>query len=219
MPDLPNFDDAYGYENGFYLSCHPRRMGKLLAHYELYKMILDLPGAVVECGIFKGASFARFSMFRNLFETAESRKMVGFDIFGVFPETNHEPDQEVLKVFLESAGSESYSKTQIEEVLRRKGCEPNTELIPGDITSTVPIYARTHPEFRIALLNLDVDVLEPNEVILNAFWDRMVSGGVLVLDDYGIFPGATKAVDDFFESKGNSIKKFPYANSPSYIVK
>ena len=67
MIELPDFSQTFTYENNFYLSCSPERIGKLLAHYELYKLTRDLPGAMVECGVFKGASLARFSMFRDLF--------------------------------------------------------------------------------------------------------------------------------------------------------
>ena len=42
------------YENGFYLTSKPYRMGNIMAHYEIYKMITDLPGEVVECGVYKG---------------------------------------------------------------------------------------------------------------------------------------------------------------------
>ena len=47
-----DFDKAWDYENGFFLTSHPTRIGKLLAHYELYKRIVELPGQVVECGVF-----------------------------------------------------------------------------------------------------------------------------------------------------------------------
>ena len=67
MIKLPDFTKDFDYENNFYLSCDITRISKILAHYELYKKVIDLPGEIVECGIFKGASFARFAMFRELF--------------------------------------------------------------------------------------------------------------------------------------------------------
>ena len=47
-------DNKMNYENGFYLTSEPYRMGNILAHYELYKKILELPGDVIELGVFKG---------------------------------------------------------------------------------------------------------------------------------------------------------------------
>lgn len=41
-------DRSWEYENGYHVTSHPSRLGKVLAHYELYKTILHLPGHVVE---------------------------------------------------------------------------------------------------------------------------------------------------------------------------
>ena len=60
-------DRQWDYENGFYLTSHVTRIAKLLAHYELYKSIADLPGHVVECGVYKGASLIRFASPEGLF--------------------------------------------------------------------------------------------------------------------------------------------------------
>ncbi|ERS85084.1 hypothetical protein Q667_17680 [Marinobacter sp. C1S70] len=79
---------AFYYENGFYLTSDPKRLHKLISHYELYKKIIDLPGEVVEFGVFKGASLIRFATFRECLETFSSRKIFGFDAFGDFPVPN-----------------------------------------------------------------------------------------------------------------------------------
>ncbi len=61
MITLPDFQKAFEYENNFYLSCDNTRLSKILAHYELFKMARELPGAIVECGVFKGTSLVRFA--------------------------------------------------------------------------------------------------------------------------------------------------------------
>lgn len=99
-----NTEDLFEYENGFYATSKESRIGKLIAHYELYKMIVNLPGAVVECGIFKGNSLFRLAHFRDLLESRYSRKIIGFDIFGDFPKTQFEEDKEYLGEFISAAG-------------------------------------------------------------------------------------------------------------------
>ena len=219
MITLPSPEHAYDHENAFYLTCAPGRIGKLLAHYELYQRAKNLPGAFVECGIFKGPSFARFAMFRHLFETDETRALVGFDIFGKFPETAYEGDKAPRAQFITSAGDESISLEQLRSVLAQKGCGKNVVLVPGDICQTVPAYANEHPELRIALLHLDVDIYEPSSVVMNVLAPRVVPGGVIILDDYGIVPGATKAVDDYLAGRRERIQKYPFALAPAYIIK
>ncbi len=53
MIELPDFTKTFDYENYFYMTCDNQRIGKLLAHYELYKMVQNLNGALVECGVSK----------------------------------------------------------------------------------------------------------------------------------------------------------------------
>ena len=48
-------------------------------------MVNDVPGAIVECGIFKGVSFTRFATFCDLFEKTSLKRIIGFDTFGKFP--------------------------------------------------------------------------------------------------------------------------------------
>lgn len=97
-------DNPFFYENAFYATSTDRRMGKLFAHLELYKKIIDLPGHIVECGVFKGNSFFRFGHFRNIYETQASRKIIGFDMFGDFPETHYDDDMKYRESFIKETG-------------------------------------------------------------------------------------------------------------------
>lgn len=219
MIQLPDFTKAFEYENNFYLSCDITRISKILAHYELYKKVMDLPGAIVECGVFKGASLSRFAMFRELFENPFSRKIIGFDIFGKFPETSFEQDKSFRQNFINGAGEESISKEQLIKILEHKGVNKFVELIKGDIVKTIPDYIKKNPQLKISLLNLDTDIYEPAVTILQELYPRIVKGGILILDDYGIFPGETKAVDEYFKNKNIRIQKFPFAMTPCFIIK
>lgn len=218
MIKLPEFKKAFEYENNFYLSCDSSRLGKLLAHYELYQRILHLPGALVECGVFKGVSFSRFAMFRALFETKRPRPIIGFDTFSEFPATNFNADKRHRERFIKDAGLSSISRAQLQRVLRYKGIT-DVELVSGDIVKTVPTYVSRHPRLRLAFINLDTDIYEPAVTILKYLYPRLVRGGVLVLDDYNIFPGETKAVNEYFKGQRIGIKRFPFAKTPCYIIK
>ena len=219
MIPLPDFDKSFDYENNFYLSCDVTRISKILAHYELFKMINQVPGAIVECGVLKGASFSRFSMFREIFSNSFSKKLIGFDTFGKFPETSFNDDKKPREQQITSAGLESISKEQLLDVLKNKGIEKNIELIEGDITKTVPDYIKNNPELKISLLNLDTDIYEPAVTILENLYPRITKGGILILDDYETFPGEAKAVDDYFKDQKIEIKKFSFCMTPCYMIK
>ncbi|OGS35837.1 MAG: dTDP-6-deoxy-L-hexose 3-O-methyltransferase [Elusimicrobia bacterium RIFOXYB2_FULL_49_7] len=218
MIPLPEQAKAYDWENNFYLTCDITRISKILAHYELYKMVQDVPGAIIECGVFKGASLGRFAAFREIFSSPYSKKIIGFDSFGPFPETNHAPDFKKRDHFIKEAGEESIGIDQMKEVLKTKGCDRNVELVAGNICQTVPDYVKNHPELKISLLNLDTDIYEPAMTILEYFYPRMTKGGIIILDDYGVFPGETTAVDTYFKDKKATIRKFPFCMTPCYFI-
>jgi hypothetical protein len=216
---LPDPADAWAHENGFYLTSDVSRIAKLLAHYELFRRTLNLPGAIVECGVFKGASLVRWATFRHLFGGPMSKHIVGFDMFGEFPGTEWEDDKPVRERFIQAAGSVSISAQQLREVLERKGVADNVELVEGDICQTLPAYVAEHPALAVSLANLDTDVFEPAVTTLECLWDRLVPGGILVLDDFGVFPGETAAIREFFRDRHVRLEKLAYNNTPTFVTK
>lgn len=219
MIELPKLGQAFQYENDFYLSCDITRISKFLAHYELFKHVIDIPGAIVECGVFKGTSLARFAMFRELYGNPFSKKIIAFDTFGDFPETDNDADKPFRKRFIAAAGNQSISVVQMQTVLEYKRCDRFVELISGDICKTVPEYVALHSELKISLLNLDTDIYEPSVTVLEELYPKIIEGGILILDDYGTFPGETKAVDDYFIGRKIKIRKFPFCMTPCYVIK
>ena len=218
MIKLPNFEEKYDHENNFYLSCDSTRISKAIAQYEIFKRVIHVEGEIVECGVFKGASFSRFAIYRDI-HNLENKMLVGFDSFGEFPETKYDLDQDLRKDFIDSAGSQSISKKQLRDVLEYKKCNDNISLIDGDIVETVPKFIEENPEFKISLLNLDVDIYEPTVVILECLYPLIEVGGILILDDYGTFPGETNAVDEFFKDNNVVVERSMFESSPRFIVK
>ena len=61
------------------------RLNKVVCHYEIFKKTLNVPGSIIECGVFKGISLIRFLTFRDLFGNSLKKRVIGFDAFGKFP--------------------------------------------------------------------------------------------------------------------------------------
>jgi len=213
-------ENAYEYENGFILTSAIWRMGNILSHYELYKKILNVPREIVELGVFKGSSFIQFGTFRELLENENARKIIGFDAFGKFPGGVLEGDNQFIKEWNEETNGDFLSKKELENILDSKGIN-NYELIKGDILTTVDEYLQENPYVRIALLHIDCDIYEPSKKGLESLFDKVVRGGVIVFDDYGVVEGETIAVDEFLESHPEySLKRYTFSHmKPSYIVK
>lgn len=208
----------WDYENGFYLTCETGRIGKMMNHLEIYKKIVNLPGDILEFGVYKGTSLVRLLTFRDLLESSASRKVYGFDMFGKFPDDlTLESDKKFVAQF-EGNGGWGISKMDLDTLLKEKNFS-NYELIEGDINQTITKFLQEKPNLKISLLHIDVDVYEPTLNILKGFWDKIVPGGILMLDDYGTVEGETRAVDEFFSNTSTIINKMPFYHIPSYIVK
>ena len=96
----------------------------------------------------------------------------------------------------------------------------NVELIQGDIMQTLDEYVKIHPELRIAMLHIDTDVYAPAKKGLEILFNRVVRGGVIVLDDYGVVEGETLAVDEFLATRDYQLERFTFSHTkPAFFVK
>ena len=142
---IPKNIDKWDFENGFYLTCENNRISDFISHLELYKMILGLPGDILEFGVFKGSSFIQFLSFREYYENFESRSIVGFDAYGKFPnDLEMKSDKTFLKTF-EEQGGHGISEADLDIFLKKKNLS-NYSLIRGNIIETLPGYLINNPE-------------------------------------------------------------------------
>lgn len=219
ITQLYDLEKSFDYENGFYATADPSRFSKFVTHLELFRQTSIIRGEILEFGVFKGNSFFRWIKFRDLLEQTYSRKIIGFDVFGDFPETNFEKDQEKRKAFItETKGGKGISLEELNNLLEQQNLHKNLELIKGDILTTLPCFLENNPQLKISLLHIDVDLYEPSKLVLEKLYDKVSKGGIIILDDYGAFAGTNKAVDDFFQGK-KEIHKLPYSHAISYIIK
>ena len=217
--DGQSSDQLWDAENGYFWFTQPSRINKMLAHYELYKMIQNLPGDVFEMGVFKASSLIRWASYRQLLENSYSRRIVGFDTFGAFPTkgVSLDVDLDMISKFVETAGS-PLSLEEVKMLLERKGFE-NIALLDGNVTDTLPHFVMNNPACRIALLHLDLKAKEPTEFVLEALYDRVVPGGLIVIDDYTKVVGPTEAIDDLVLKKGLVVEKLSFHSVPAFIRK
>ncbi|MBF96473.1 MAG: Demethyldecarbamoylnovobiocin O-methyltransferase [Alphaproteobacteria bacterium MarineAlpha9_Bin4] len=214
-----DFEDHFHYENNFYITAPVKRFSKFITHLDLFRRISNIRGEIVECGVFKGNSLMRWIKFRSLLENSFSRKIYGFDTFGKFPDASLEEERRKRNEFINEAGNESVKKKEFQEYLEKLNLKENVYLIEGDINNTVPDFISKNNEIRISLLHIDVDLYEPTKVCIENFYPHVARGGIIILDDYGAFPGANKAVEEFIENKNFKVEQLRYSNSISFITK
>lgn len=211
-------DILWESENVFYHKSNISRIGKLLYQYEIYKKITDLPGDILEFGVFKGASLIRFLTYRSILENNFSRKIIGFDTFSKFPMQKEKSDIKIIKEFTLDAGN-PISKDELNSILIKKRFE-NFELIEGKVEDTLKKFIEKNRNTKISLLHLDMDVYKPTKYVLDILEKRIVKNGIILIDDYGTMEGATKALDEFLKKRNDlKIKKLSFYKVPSFIIK
>ncbi len=172
---------------------------RLASLYDLAKEIgkNEVEGCVVECGVWNGGSGAMLGSVSRLFGT--DRDLWLFDSFAGLPEpTGHDVAITGKKGKAGAArGSESLVKEVCFKVMRL--FPSKVHIVKGWFQNTIP---NVSPQIgSIAVLHLDCDWYESVTYCLDALYDKVVKGGIVVVDDYGYFQGCKKAVDEFLQKK------------------
>ncbi len=165
----------------------------------------NIPGAVVECGVWRGG--VSMAMASQLKMRGHVRDLYLYDTFdGMSEPTENDiaPSGQKAEVLLKNLAKDEqnhiWAFAPIDKV--RSNVESvgypaeKIKFVKGKVEETIP---ETMPE-KIALLRLDTDWYESTKHELLHLYPLLVSGGVLILDDYGYWAGARKAVDEFFET-------------------
>jgi cephalosporin hydroxylase len=213
------------------LASFGRRMHfmKAFAHYEVFRKIEALPGDIVECGVYKGASLLTFARFLETFCTGDrTRKVLGFDHFrGLVDRTEKDGLDDRVGNTAEGWNPAAFRDTlfALVDAFNRDSFVPQRariELVDGDVCQTAKAYAADNPGLRISLLHLDMDLYEPTLAALEAFWPRLLTGGIVLFDEFAIreWPGETEAVETFFKGAVPRVEKFGFASAPGgFLVK
>jgi O-methyltransferase len=161
-----------------------------------------LPGAIVECGVWRGGSM--FAAARTLLDLGDSaRELYLYDTFSGMPapteqDKRHSDGASAADLLLDPAEDMTRAEAALDIVkatMSRSGYPaPRVHFVQGKVEDTIPGVA---PE-SIALLRLDTDWYSSTLHELEHLYSRLIPGGVLIIDDYGWWEGARRAVDEFF---------------------
>jgi hypothetical protein len=197
-----------------------------LANSVKYVVHNAIPGAIVECGVWRGGSMMAAA--RTLLEIgAADRDLYLFDTFeGMTPASDIDRDalgRSGSKILAASprvpdfrarvadfsryalgSADETFnmwciaSEDDVRQNMSSTGYPSDrVHLVKGRVEDTIP----THAPERIALLRLDTDWYASTKHELDHLYARLSPGGVLIIDDYGTWEGARRAVDEFFATQ------------------
>jgi hypothetical protein len=184
-------------------------------------MTIDLPGDIVEGGVFKGTGVLLWAKLIEIYNNRSNRKVIGFDTFEGFTDNNLDYETKALQNNDGVDKTETTTVDLLNQVAASQGLQDRMELVAGDVVVTLKKYADDNPGFRIALLNVDFDTYVPTKAVLEELYDRVVRGGVVVFDEYAVRTwGESDAVDEFIKDRGITLRSFSWTQSPTaYFIK
>jgi O-methyltransferase len=162
-----------------------------------------IEGAVVECGVWRGGSM--MAVARTLTNSGgTARELYLFDTFEGMTEPGPldismqgETAETLLK---QSARTEEdmvwcYAPMRrvVQSLALTKYSESHIHFVPGPVEQTLTVSTPEH----IALLRLDTDWYASTKHELDILFPKLCPGGVLIIDDYGHWQGARRAVDEY----------------------
>ncbi len=177
---------------------------------------LKLPGDIIECGVFRGASLRRIA--KTVKDRAPERTVYGLDSFEGFPEggitdadTKLFRSETRLMGKFRDADDVPARLTQFAETFDIK-----LELRKGYFEKTLPDLT----DQTFCFLHIDSDTYASHVEVLAALFDRVTPGGVIVLDDYDAeaWPGAKRAVDEFLENRAETVAKSEARADPAWYI-
>jgi O-methyltransferase len=204
LPDIPQIDRETMISVRPFTMTSPERI-HAVCEATRYIEKNGIPGAVVECGVWRGGSMMAVAKTLLSIESAE-RELFLFDTF----DGMSVPDEHDISLVGEKAselgGQHKKSESDLfwcyapmetvkQAVLSTGYPEERLHFVKGRVEETLPLEA---PD-EIALLRLDTDWYESTRHELETLYPRLARGGVLILDDYGHWQGARKAVDEYIE--------------------
>jgi O-methyltransferase len=164
------------------------------------KAARNVPGDTAECGARHGTS--SFFILNGLNDPSKEHHI--FDSFEGISEPSKEdqPNENEQSVW-------KMGDLMADERATRNNLAafPNCRYYKG----WIPERFNEVSDRRFSLVHIDVDLYEPTRDSLEFFYSRMHTGGIILCDDYGFTdcPGATRALDEFFRDKVESIFHIP----------
>jgi hypothetical protein len=169
---------------------------------EVLPLVDKLEGSLVECGFGRGKTSNIFTDFM-LDGTIQKRSIYLYDSFEGFPAPSKEDDSKRNPKKGEWA-------IPIEEANKvKKKANVLVEVVKGFFEDTTKDY-NGGP---IAVLHIDCDLYQSYKTVLETLYDKVVSGGLVMFDEYGEgnkWPGAVKAINEFFEDKNVEFFRYQF---------
>lgn len=210
FPELTTFEKKIFGDISEYTMTSPERIFALMKSIEFIRK-KNVQGDFVECGVWRGGNLILFQKYIEKFKL--KKKIFAFDTFSGMTDP-----QTFDKTFDNKSAKELLNKLNYKEINRKNNiliaeCSKkdvyknfqkfsknnNLICIEGNVEKTLK-NKKNLPK-KISILRLDTDWYESTKIELEKLYPLLQKNGILIIDDYGYWKGARKAVDEYFLNK------------------
>ena len=137
--EITNLWDSY---NNLLLGDDISRIRKLLVRYELFKKTLNIPGDIVECGVFKGSGFMYWlKKLLKIYSHNSQKRVLGFDTFSSFAGSLLDYEKKSVDEFVDESNFKGIDVNELSNQTSKNGFS-NFELIKGDVKNNPKKYVQ-----------------------------------------------------------------------------
>lgn len=213
--DLDNTQQDIAHDARFmklYNEVRPFTMTSIERCYALFQTVEyilnnNIPGDFVECGVWRGGS-SMMILKTLMLNGVKDRKLYMYDTYEGMSEPTADDGVDANKEWKDSVVStetNSWCLSKIDEVkanIQSTGYDINlVTMVKGKVEDTIPGVLPS----QIALLRLDTDWYESTKHELLHMFPLLQKNGVMIIDDYGHWEGARKAVDEYFKNNNSAM--------------
>lgn len=163
-------------------------LARILAITDIYKQILNIPGAILDIGTWRGQTAVICENLRAIFEPLHfNRKIICFDTFeGYCGFSEKDKPTFTHKNFTYTLGGVNYADFLNELLILHEKSNAMGEknhgkhkVISGDCVKTIPEFFKDYGNLCIALAFFDLNSYEPTRLTIKQVWQRLVPNGII----------------------------------------
>ncbi|MEM5495683.1 TylF/MycF/NovP-related O-methyltransferase [Hoeflea sp. AS16] len=184
---------------------------------ELLEESLKLEGDVIECGVYRGSTTRL--MGRRMHDLAPSKALFACDSFEGFPSDRIlDADLGLFRFRFKIRRKFRHASDVPERLIAYfDAYGVNGHVVKGFFSDTLPKM----PVRQYCFMFIDCDIYKSHLDCLDVLYDQLVPGGIVVFDDYAEpkWPGASRAVDEFFSSQPVKPERLDGGQKPLWFVR
>lgn len=187
-------------------------LARFLSLVRAFEATQQISGHVADFGTYKGGSFFTLAKLVKIFEPHSNTQVHGFDWFkGQLPGPNDHPA---------NLGKYVSEKALLESLIEKQGLSGVMKLHDIDLVNQFRPFLDENPWLFFRLAFIDCGIEDVLNSTVNQVWERMLPGGMLILDHFNHEVSPTESAIALAATTGRIVQQFSFSRSPTaFIVK